>query len=383
MNNYKNINKNGIKELKTCENNTRNYSLDLLRIISMMMVIILHFNQGSGFLKNTELEGSMTYTYIWSTEFLCIGAVNIFVLLSGYFMIKSQFKLKKVIKFEIQVLSYSVLIYIIAIIFNITVFNKDIAIYSILPLTTARYWFMTSFIGLYIISPFLNMLLLKLNKKQYQYLVAVLVCIFSLVVSIYRNNTYIGSGNGYNIAWFIVLYIIAGYIRLHFNKEVKKRTCIATIFFIVIIQMLIKTFLSNSSIELLQGIEQNSLAYSNILNVILALAFLMLFKNIEIKGKVITKLISKITPLLLGVFLFHTHFAIAGPIWQQWLKPFEYLYSYRFIIMEILDVLILFSIGCIIEHARKKILEVIPHIITESKLVNKIENKIQNMLVEN
>ena len=183
----------------------RKYNIDLLRILSMIMIIILHFNKFGGFLQNNNLNENM---YIWVTEFLCIGAVNIFGLISGYFMINSKFNIRKAMRLELQVLTYSVIIYFVAVILNISEFSITQTLYSFFPTITARYWFMTAYIGLYMLSPFLNMFLQRLTKKQFQYLVGVIVFFCSIVVSVFPPNNYIGSGNGYNIVWLVVLYII-------------------------------------------------------------------------------------------------------------------------------------------------------------------------------
>lgn len=73
----------------------RNANIELLRILSMTMVLVLHCLSWSGALE--YLEG-INYWVYWWLEALCIVAVDVFVLISGYFMIKSRFKLRNVFK---------------------------------------------------------------------------------------------------------------------------------------------------------------------------------------------------------------------------------------------------------------------------------------------
>lgn len=64
-------------------------SLDFLRIVAMLMVVILHLLS-----KGCALD-SLSYsirTVSWFLEAFCIGAVNIYVLISGYFLYESEFK---------------------------------------------------------------------------------------------------------------------------------------------------------------------------------------------------------------------------------------------------------------------------------------------------
>lgn len=88
--------------LDKIQTNNRNIGLDALRIISMMMVLALHYLGKGGLLeRNTSEIYNVIYLLL---EALSIVAVNCFVLISGYFLCKSEFKLKKI--FEIMGKSY-------------------------------------------------------------------------------------------------------------------------------------------------------------------------------------------------------------------------------------------------------------------------------------
>ena len=69
----------------------RNYSLDLLKIVSVIFVIVLHYNNGTmgGLLSNTQ-PGTLNFFIAHFTEILTIIACNLFVLISGYFLCKSN-----------------------------------------------------------------------------------------------------------------------------------------------------------------------------------------------------------------------------------------------------------------------------------------------------
>ena len=64
---------------------TRNRGIDLLRSILPLMVIALHFNNSSGG-KAIELTkvSLMSHQFILLLEMLSIGAVNLFIIVSGY-----------------------------------------------------------------------------------------------------------------------------------------------------------------------------------------------------------------------------------------------------------------------------------------------------------
>ena len=62
----------------------RNSSFELLRIVSMIMIVFLHFNMFGGMLKNTY-PSNWKYYMAWIIEYTCIIAVNIYVLISRIF----------------------------------------------------------------------------------------------------------------------------------------------------------------------------------------------------------------------------------------------------------------------------------------------------------
>lgn len=72
----------------------RNEGIELLRIISMIMILILHYLGHGGILDN--LSANNFYYYIaWTLEGICFVAVNIYVLITGYFLCTSKANLKK------------------------------------------------------------------------------------------------------------------------------------------------------------------------------------------------------------------------------------------------------------------------------------------------
>ena len=77
----------------------RSPNIELLRIISMMMVLVLHCLSWGGALDYRS--GIQLYVYWW-LEALAIVAVDIFVLISGYFLVESKFKVKNVFKIAIS-----------------------------------------------------------------------------------------------------------------------------------------------------------------------------------------------------------------------------------------------------------------------------------------
>ena len=91
----------------------RNVGLDLLKNVSMFMIVLIHYLMYGKFL---DIQYNENYEFIMGViRLFCIVAVNCYVLISGYFLVKSEFKIKKLIKLYGQVIFYSISIYIILI----------------------------------------------------------------------------------------------------------------------------------------------------------------------------------------------------------------------------------------------------------------------------
>lgn len=92
----------------------RNGSLDLLKCLCMLFVVIIHLQGHSGYLAILN-KGTFVYYCANYLASLIRVAVPVFVLITGYFGI--SFKLEKVITMEITLLFYSLLTFIITFVF--------------------------------------------------------------------------------------------------------------------------------------------------------------------------------------------------------------------------------------------------------------------------
>lgn len=89
--------------------NTRQSNFELLRIVCMILIIAHHFSVHSIIPENISRLNRFIF------DVFAIGgkvAVNVFVLISGYFMVKSKFKLQKLLMLIFQTFFYSIVIYI-------------------------------------------------------------------------------------------------------------------------------------------------------------------------------------------------------------------------------------------------------------------------------
>ena len=278
---------------------------------------------------------------------------------------------------DLQVIFYSVIIYLILFHYGQLEWNTAEFVKNFFPVITESYWFVSAYMILYIISPFINKLINTLTKQQYKTLLLILIFFLSIIHSFFPTNRTVNTYNGYNIAWFVILYLIAGYIRLHFNKKIKNRTLILIALLMISLNMGIRVVAVKGT-NILSGYVNDLIDYNSIIVLIQSITVFLLFRNIKIEKQTINKIIYAISPLTFAVYLIHENNFFRLILWNKILNPTQYLVNYKIVFYMVFDVGIIFITCCIIE----KIRQIIFHIIGRAKVVKKIEDKIESIKVE-
>lgn len=360
------------------ENNksiSRDTNFELLRIIAMLMIVTLHFNCHGKVMYYVE-PFSKKYYYTFFIEYASLIAVNLYVMISGYYMIKSKFKAKKIIKIYLQVLFYSGFIYLLLLSLGQVKFSKTELINSLLPLITNQYWFITAYIGLYVLIPFINKLANSLNKKEYITLLIILTICLSIIKTIYPTNDIM---NGSGIIWFVYLYLLAGYIRIYFDKKISNYKLLLLYLAIIVIQIAIRNIAIKSQMTIVKTYTYTSYNNSWFFTLIETLAVFLLFRNIKIKNEKINKAITAVAPLTFGVYLIHDNKYLRTVLWDKILHPITYLNNgSALVIATAVDVLLIFIICCIIE----KIRQVIFKQINKISLIKHINTKVDGIIAK-
>ena len=353
----------------------RNSSIELLRIISMVMIMFHHFAYHGNFEWNYN---EITIPHLWYNFILMGGkvGVNIFVLISGFFLIENTerlFQPKKLLKFWGQVVFYSITTYFLSIVLQINNFDIKQIIKICFPITYPGWWFASTYFMLYLIHPFLNKLLHDLNKNVYQYLILLLVLCWSIIPTL---TTQLFESN--SLLWFITLYVIAGYAKIYgFNERLKSKH-----YFFLFLIVLVCSYLISVSFLVL-GTKRNELAVHAIdffgmerfPILLMALFLFMTFAKLKIKYN---KWINVIASATFGVYLIHDSSYIRYYIWWNIFKINQYQESLFLIPYSILVVFIIYVLCTEIEMVRKVLLER-PYIIFVNKYVNLLINPLNKI----
>lgn len=179
----------------------------------------------------------------------------------------------------------------------------------LLPIITKRNWFLTTYVVLYLLSPCLNFVIEKLNKRQFQSLILLMVTIFYLVPTIdyTLNAPTVTLDSGYGIVNFVCLYFIGRYIKIYLG-DVKKVYAGLGYFLSCIL-----LFAGNHIMTRLMGFYFNTyISYDTIFCLLGAIGLLLWFREANIQSKII----NQVAGYSFAVFIIYTSPVYGEVVWK-------------------------------------------------------------------
>ena len=299
----------------------RNYSLDLLRILSMFGIVLLHSGSHGGTLAISE--GLNIYTLMFhGIESLAISSVNVFILISGYFLCNQSFRLSRIFSLVLTVVFYSLLGVAIAAYVNDDVFSVKVFIKSLFPVSYVQYWFISAYIVMCLLSPLINFMVKGMTRRQHLLCIILLLLVFCIWPDIMIYSYPSGVKNvGSSALWFFVLYIVAAYIKRW--KIVYKPIRTIGIYFVSSAALLaiwsilvIVTKTTDFKNEADGLVTFYYYRYNSLLVFIASVSLFIGFLNLNIKRTFFKKVIRVVAPLMLGVYLIHDNNHFRGYVWS-------------------------------------------------------------------
>ena len=313
----------------------RKHSIDLLKVILVFMILTLHYNHyhiGNGFISNNTYLG--LFKFFIESLFIC--ASNVFVIIYGYNNIDKNNSLKKNI---IKILKIYGVVIIYGFILSLIYYflsNKEVSLELFKTNFISRF-FINNYCLIVLISPLLNKVFTKINKKISLFIITILSLVFFIIDTFIYDLPIINAG--YDIFNFIILYLIGGYIKQH-NKKI-------SILFGFIIYIICGVILLS-----LFGLNYEwTYYYNNPIVIIESIALFNIFIDINIKEN---KFITKLSSYSLAVYVIHTMDGVLKVLYLQVFKTNIYCKDINVIWNYPLTIISIF-VGCIIiEYLRRK-----------------------------
>lgn len=285
----------------------------------------------------------------------------IFILLSGYFLVKSKPKPKKIISLVIEMYFYSILFFLITKLFT----NEQITLQGLketfLPFPYGN-WYVVMYIILYLISPFLNILIDNLKEKELKHLIIILAVLFSIVpfFTLWTDLS--------RLVIFFLGYFIGAYIRLYAKRYNKNKLLKIFLLLSITTVILVSSFYISSIIFnkpfLLKGSTYLLVANNSPFVISIAISIFLFFRELDIKQN---KAINRIAASSLGIYLIHENVFVRPMIWNKIATiNINSVNIIQFIAFALLKCAIVFIICLLIDQTRIYVLD---------NLTNKKQNK--------
>lgn len=263
----------------------RSSNIELLRIIAALFVLSYHTVNATIDINALELPSR----FIMTGLFFGMGriSVNIFVIIIAWFLCKYNFKLERITNTWLSTIFYTVPIAI-----TFVYFGKADLVYLItnmFPVFFQPLWFITTYVFLLFLTPLLNLILSKYEKRKCRNMIIFLSVLFVLPM------TFLPRVRGAfcsEVGWFCVLYLITGYLRIYQPLKIVNNKKICLLVFIISYLFIISWYILYYDVPykfLSNYLEFAGITYASFLNFTSSLpsffasfSFFFLFKNMNI-----------------------------------------------------------------------------------------------------
>lgn len=303
-------------------NPKRDYAIDLLRILSMLMIVCYHILHHPNLLP-TRVRFTPGYDTVLFVELCLMCAVNVYTLISGYVGYGSRPRCSRLAELWLTVLCYSAGIMLYYYLFRPGSVPVSQLWRYFLPSLNHKYWFFSAYFVLFLFRPLLHAAVDHLSKRQLKYILMSLLLLLGLFAPLYTSLTSTdsyGINRGFSAWWMMVLYLVGAYIRKYDPfSETKRWRYLAVFFATAAVSTALKLLIQLYAIRKMHNIRYFNAMFFNYNSINLwvgAICLFLFFRGLKLKP-LISRVVTFLTPMTFSVYLIHDHPLIRDRI----LKP--------------------------------------------------------------
>lgn len=327
----------------------RESNFELLRIIAMLGIVLFHYSDHG--CNDISYDNALAINNAFECFCRIGGGLGncVFMILTGYFMSKTQFRIRKLLKVWTQVVFYSVLSYIVACSLELTYFSGKDFLNAWMPITSNQYWYFTAYIIIYFISPIINCAVDNIEKKQIGIVICALFWFFSVLPTCGYNYT--TSNN--RIGVMVLLYFLGAYIRKYHFERKRKELLIESALAVLLLLLLSGFSIFYEKSSFLQSLATNRFdliwGIEKIYIIVFSALIFLVFKNIRMR---VNRTINWIAASAFGVYLLHMNNWTTNIIWDVICRAKDYYQSSYMIAHVIFCSLLIYAVCTIIDKFR-------------------------------
>ena len=358
-------------------------SLDVLRILAMIGIIGLHLIGNGGILNNLNMHSIRTYI-ILIIYVVCYLSVDTFAILSGFLSWdKEKVKYKRIIELIFICIFYSIIITAIFYGFNLYNFRhlgKRIIIHSLFPALIGRNWYITSYIFLFFLIPYLNYFIKRISREKFKKLLIILFVLLSIIPNMFYLTDFFKSGDGYSPLWLIYCYLIGAYFGKYLKDKKISKKMIFSLFSCLSLAFVLNCFVRviTPRIYGIRMYESWFISYTSPFIIIASIIVILICSKdiIHIKNQSITKLIYYLSLCSFSVYIIHSHNLIYDLVLKDIMVDYTYSSTLVLIVSLFIGLILVYLICFIIDLIRMGIFR----LFKINNLIDKIGNRLNIIL---
>jgi len=191
----------------------RHHSIDLMRIVCMLMIILYHI-QGHGGLVYSKDISPFTQSLLIILQSIYQAAVDGYALISGYVGYHSRQRYSSLILLWLRVLFYSVGLTAVVWLLSPASVSRAAIRNSFFPLLKGQYWYFTAYAGCFVLAPLVRTAIAHLSRKESTLCLGSVILVFSIFPYLMRNDPFM-TASGNHALWLLILYALGAYIKKH------------------------------------------------------------------------------------------------------------------------------------------------------------------------
>lgn len=179
---------------------------------------------------------------------------------------------------------------------------------AVFPVMFNQYWYFSSYAALFLFIPLLNIILEKMEKRQLQFCIGMILLFFSCIQTLFYSDAF-GTNDGYSAIWLMILYLVGGYIRKYGQHQNRKAVRFLEGYFVMVgLTWLSKWMIETLTLYFLGEVRAGNylISYKSPTILLAAVNLLLLFEKIELSS-FWKKMIKVCSPMTFGVYLIHVH----------------------------------------------------------------------------
>ena len=291
----------------------RQSNIELLRIISMLLIITHHYKSHGGW------DNLPAYNSLFLNLFGCASriGVNCFIMITGYFSFKStDTKLKTLLLWKDRWI-YSVIMGSVLALSGLVDINSEYIMTTFFPVLFNKHKFITTFLFMYLLIPFINKFITSLEEKEFRNFLLLFGAIISLLptfIKPFANNNLSGS----YLEWMFFMYCIGAYIKKYDIKLPQKinwnMLCAISVMSLLLYQLFIRKIYEVSTIT----------TFYHLIALVASVCVFCMFVHLRMKYHPV---INRLAAASFSVFLIHDDPSFREVLWKHLLRCPSYQQS--------------------------------------------------------